>query len=582
MLPFDLSDKKKELLETDGHLLVLGGPGSGKTTIALLKAQKIIESKRLRKSQRILFLSFARATVTRVAQQAKNIKIIKDHERRSLEINTYHGFTWNILKAHGYLLNAGKSLRLLTPPDAASRLADLKAEQKEDEKRRLFDAEGLVHFDLFATLAAELLEESRAIRKLISSAYPIIILDEFQDTDPAEWRFVQRLGEQSTIIALADLDQRIYEFRGADPARVADFIKAFKPTEFDFEMENNRSNGTDIAKFGNDLLTGVNKKTSYKDVYLKRYRYAKGSGEHIAFKAEVMEAAKRLRKSGNSQWSLGILVPSKKLMLSVSDFLLSKQNIRGSILNPIAHDVALEMAGPSLSAVLISKLMEKGVSTRDIQNTLLSNLCDHMRGRNGADGPSQANLTLSNALREFIATGNIRGSKRKAIVEETMRIAEITISLKFTGDPVSDWILVRKVLEKSDVDSIKQVGIDAQYLRLLRKGAILGSELSNLWRVNGDYHGAGTLIRTALAQEHFSSVTTTWKGIHVMTIHKAKGKEFDEVIIYEGTYWGRILRQGASPKDTEQSRLALRVAVTRAMKRTTIITPSGDPCPFLL
>lgn len=50
-----------------------------------------------------------------------------------------------------------------------------------------------------------------------------------------------------------------------------------------------------------------------------------------------------------------------------------------------------------------------------------------------------------------------------------------------------------------------------------------------------------------------------WRGIHVMTIHKSKGKESDEVFIYEGTHQGRLVRPNASQKDISQARLVLRV-----------------------
>ena len=66
-----------------------------------------------------------------------------------------------------------------------------------------------------------------------------------------------------------------------------------------------------------------------------------------------------------------------------------------------------------------------------------------------------------------------------------------------------------------------------------------------------------------------------------MTIHKSKGKEFNEVIIYEGSRQGRIVRANATGRDVSQARLALRVAVTRAIRRTTILTPRNDVCPFL-
>ena len=45
--------------------------------------------------------------------------------------------------------------------------------------------------------------------------YPVIILDEFQDTSADEWQLIQLLGTNSELIALADPEQRIYDFRGA-------------------------------------------------------------------------------------------------------------------------------------------------------------------------------------------------------------------------------------------------------------------------------------------------------------------------------------------------------------------------------
>lgn len=100
---FELSDAKKELLKSGGNLLVLGGPGSGKTTIALLKARYEILNNALLSGQRILFLSFARVTVSRVEEKLTDLGFSKEIKHK-IEINTYHGFTWSILKSHGYLL----------------------------------------------------------------------------------------------------------------------------------------------------------------------------------------------------------------------------------------------------------------------------------------------------------------------------------------------------------------------------------------------------------------------------------------------------------------------------------------------
>ena len=62
-----LTKKQLEIMDAAGHLLVTGGPGSGKTTVAILKAAQFAEFD-LQPGQKILFLSFARATVSRVVE----------------------------------------------------------------------------------------------------------------------------------------------------------------------------------------------------------------------------------------------------------------------------------------------------------------------------------------------------------------------------------------------------------------------------------------------------------------------------------------------------------------------------------
>jgi DNA helicase-2/ATP-dependent DNA helicase PcrA len=139
--------------------------------------------------------------------------------------------------------------------------------------QRLLAEDGLLGFDLLASLTSDLLEQSPRLCRILADCYPVIILDEFQDTNLDEWRMIVALGRHSRLIALADAEQRIYEFRGADPARIGQFIERFEPKIFDFGKENNRSDGTDIVAFGNDVLTGVNIGKDYSHVKVSRYNY---------------------------------------------------------------------------------------------------------------------------------------------------------------------------------------------------------------------------------------------------------------------------------------------------------------------
>jgi len=187
---------------------------------------------------------------------------------------------------------------------------------------------------------------------------------------------------------------------------------------------------------------------------------------------------------------------------------------------------------------------------------------------------------LAGALSGFIATGKVRGTKRQLIVTEIQRIATERQHLHLTGDPSEDWLQVRGLLASSCADTLKQVATDARYVRLLHRGSMLRTSLGALWKAQGGYRGAENAVRTALVQEHFATAQKDWRGVHLMTIHKSKGKEFDEVIIYDGMFQ-RLVRQPNDQKACAQDLLALRVGVTRAIRRTSILTPRDAPCHFL-
>lgn len=566
------SPQKLAFLTCPGHALALAGPGAGKTHVALVKAQQEVAGGALKSGQKVLFLSFARPTVARILEKAT--ELVSSEELKHLEITTYHGFAWSILRSHGYLLNTARAITLLPPPEAAAHFADVDAGAREQEMLRLFEQEGRLHFDLFARLVAQLFQRSVRLAGIYCDAYPMVILDEFQDTNADEWAMIRELGRNSRLIALGDPDQRIYEFRGADPRRLGEFVEAFRPGSFEFSGENHRSDGTDITVFGNDLLTDRNRGKEYTHVKIVRYGFRRNQSPHFRAKTEVLAALRRLRDQPNT--SVSVLVPSRALMLQFSQYLSSDHDG----LPALRHDVAMDAESPSLAANVIAVLLEGG-PVAALASRLVATLHTHIRGRGGNKAPAQAEMDLAGAIGTYMSTGKIRGKNRELVVTECQRIAAERADLQLSGNPEDDWTAVRELIASSSAPQVARVAEDARFLRLLHRGSALRTALSEMWRTRGNYVGAEAALRDALLQEHFVAAQKEWRGLHVMTIHKAKGKEFDEVIIYEGAFSGRIVAANADSRRIAQSRLALRVAVTRAIRRTTIVTPQRDGCQFL-
>ena len=250
---------------------------------------------------------------------------------------------------------------------------------------------------------------------------------------------------------MADPEQRIYEFRGADPARIGEFIERFKPKIFDFGNENNRSDGTDIVAFGNDLLTGANLGKAYTHVKVSRYQHYQD--EPLSpVKHAALAARQRLLKGGKADWSLGVLVKSRDMMLKVSGYFSSAS----ARLPEIIHDVLIDPEGPALSAVLLGGLMQGASTAEDLERALTDDVIAHIRGRNGGD-ISKKDLALSEALSEYQSGASLRGSTRLALITDIRAIATGRMDLALTGDPEADWLAVRRLVDAAGHEKLRMI-----------------------------------------------------------------------------------------------------------------------------
>ncbi|HEO1782407.1 TPA: ATP-dependent helicase [Acinetobacter baumannii] len=599
----DLTDGQLDVVKAEGHLLVIGGPGSGKTTISIIKAAQIIESS-LEPSQKILFLSFARATVSRVVEAIEYEQRIPLSIKNRIIVDTYHAFFWRILKTHGYLLGLPRKLEILTPSHEAIALSTIRSkfpnknlsnEQKEnkkkdelEEKNRLAIEEGKVCFDMFGSFVVSLIQGSERIRNLIASTYPVIILDEFQDTNHIQWEIVKALGLSSRLIALADPEQRIYDWIGADPARLTHFQENFSSVVIDLSTDNHRSAGTEIAIFGNDLLIGKFSQQEYKGIDFDCFESFQAPAM-TKLVTTIYSARKRLIDANTENWSLAILVPTKKLMRLVSDTL--RQPPSG--MAEIPHIAAIDMDAAILGAEIISFLMHP-IKNNQHFSYFIDLLCNYFQGKHG-DAPTQSGLQEAENIRKAYFDFLEKKAQGKEIRKSSILVKILDTynevnAVVLMGNPDEDWKNIRSILESSACKRLKEIATEVRNIRILNRGSQLRQQLTEDWQDNR-YSNALAIIRQAFVQEHFSRNSKPETGVVVMNMHKAKGKQFDEVIIFEG--WpnyakgeivanpNRIVRSNLKENIDSQARQNMRVSVTRAKSRTTILTPKPDICMLL-
>lgn len=565
--------QRQSILDENGPILVTGGPGSGKTTIALTKAKIVIE-RGLSPGQSVLFLSFSRAAVARAAEASKN-QLPADLQGK-LSIQTFHSFFWRVLRAYGYLLGAPKSLRLLMPHDEAAMRHEFEGNggNWDIERERLFREEGRVAFDLFAPKTHELLSRSIRLRALFSACHPLIIVDEAQDTAEDQWQCVRLLAESTLLMYLADLDQQIYDFRpGVSSERVTHIMEALRPLRVDLQGENHRSPDSEIVAFGNDILLSTPRGAAYRGVSRFNYRADRNSRDNAIRQAVGMALRHAKNAAQHDVDSLVVLATWNRGVNIIS------RALTGNGTNLIPHRVAIDEASVLLSSRMVAYLLEP---RRQAQEELL----DVAEGLELAATVFRARGKNSNlAVAQRLAASAIQ-SRNGTAPRARGAAARLLVALRqlrqheFTGEPKRDWLDARRALHDAGGDQLQSIAQDAEQLIAFQRGRRIASSLADLWQTTGTYKGARDALDAALAEDQLLSGGSDLRGIHVMTIHKAKGKEFDAAILFDDPNSSPLLSSQENAPHP-RSRKLVRVGITRARHHVLMLRNAYTPTLLL-
>src|SRR5712691_8151455 len=278
----DLNPAQREaVLATEGPLLVIAGAGSGKTRVLTYRVAHLINACGV-KPQEILAITF---TNKAAAEMRERLELLLGPVERAIWILTFHAACGRILRREaprlGYRTNftiydqadqvrlvkqcleelerdpkrvvprgihaqiSNAKNQLIGPAEYTRRVQSFHdqtvAETYELYQRRLH-ASNAMDFDDLLMVTVEVLERFPEARERWQKAFRYVLVDEYQDTNHAQYRLLQLLaGKHLNLCAVGDPDQSIYAFRGADIRNILDFERDFPGTQTVALEQNYRS-----------------------------------------------------------------------------------------------------------------------------------------------------------------------------------------------------------------------------------------------------------------------------------------------------------------------------------------------------
>jgi DNA helicase-2/ATP-dependent DNA helicase PcrA len=577
----------------DGPLFVLAGPGSGKTRVLTVRVAKLLANSP-EKSFRVLALTFTNKAADEMCTRVE--AFVPDQQQRAT-IGTFHSFCMQMLQQHGSHLGINPDFAIYSlESDRAELLREaIRANglDSDDErflstidklKARLIQPEGCARLFREPVVGARVEQVYAAYESalaganaldfgsLIAQAYRLIasypgvavhyrrtyaywMFDEFQDTTDGQYRLIKELAGESfrNIFAVADDDQIIYQWNGASYQQIQRFRADFQPTEL--QLPTNYRCPPSIVAAANQLVVHNSQRTVAKlPLEAGKTSLLYPGGEHISlvrFSSDEAEAdgiAAGIAKIDRSKWSEVAVLARTRSLIEKMHAALVQAGISAAIAQRRDDFRSAQFLWLAAALRLTSRPLDRraldaltGAFNRWFDTDVLSD-----------DVAASAELSSRSLLAEWAA------AVASLENEQAKQFASMAAALGQQSTTFREFI--EKFLETLPNGSEENV-TDIEEDRAAWNGLV-----RSIGQAIGRHAPLEQFLQELALRSKEPPVGSN--TVTLMTIHSAKGKEFDHVYVVglaeDVLPSFQSIKAGERSPEMEEERRNCFVAITRA------------------
>ena len=583
----NLNKEQIEAVKTiDGPVLVMAGAGSGKTKVLTTRIAYLIEEGI--PSYNILAITFTNKAASEMRDRVSNL--IGDV---SSFIGTFHSLGVRIIRENHDILGLPNNFTIIDSDDTNTIIKKLLKEMNLDSKQyspsyvrnrisfiknqmltdgeqdRLFNTpmdkvvvevyhrynnklktSASVDFDDLLLLPVNLFKERKDILEYYQDKYRYILIDEYQDTNPVQYKLSVMLSNKyKNIFVVGDMNQSIYAFRQADFRNISNFEKDFKGAKV-IKLEHNYRSTNNILSAANEVIKHNTERKDLKlfsdngDGVKIKYMRAYDEKHEIAL---VIDEIKHLLSEGYKNEDIAILYRTNAQSRAIEDVFLAKgipYKVFGSYYFYNRKEIK-----DLISYLRLIYNPHDEISLRRVINTPKRGIGEIAIAAI-EERAKQQNISMFDALETR------KELEFKEIIEDLIKRSE---SLSLTE--LIDEVLERSGMKK-ELESSKALEDEIRLENLMEVKSITASFEERTGSANlGDFLEEVSLIAD------ISNHTEDGDVVTLMTLHSAKGLEFPVVFLVgmeEGLFPHNM---SLMENNLEEERRLCYVGITRAKER---------------